>query len=313
VNVSNDIKKIKISPIKEFIVIAITFFLGCLNLLNVYLAGDDIHNSGYAGMSLILFSAAGFLFGFLRMRLLAVRIEKNGITFTDRNKFKYFLSLKNVIRTEIRKARRRYTAALIKEDGGFVDLKGFFILKSAQKFLEYLNISADRNADINSDSAFSSDVFVRAENGKFTFSWKDSYSGIYRFSLALLFSGIVLMTGSIFTADLSRGFPIILFFALVPWMIFLQFRFRKRNEKPSVMLGKDTFAYGKEIRGSFVSIKELDRKNLKSFRYSYDLTTAVQYLVAIYNDNAVRIALPGLSVADAIPMCKKLNEILNQE
>ena len=313
-NVSTKIDRIKIPSGMEKIFMTVTSMLGGLNLAAAYLSGSESLIMRFVGMSMILFSASGFLLGFIRSRFLMAEIKGEGILFTARNKFKYLLSSKDILRIEIRKARRRHTVALVKDDGGFVDLKVFYIRKNAQKFREALMLEFDGNAEILPGDEFSRDVFVKIENDRSIFSWRDSYSGVYGFSLALLFSGIVLMTGGIFAADLKRGTHILMIFVMIPWIIFMQIRWKKRNERPAILLGKDAFAFGKEIAGNFFSIKDLDRKNIKSFLYSYDLTTPVQNLMALYNnDDATRISLPGLSAADSLSMSKKFKEILNQE
>ena len=312
----NDIKKIErieVSSLKEKVFIGIASFMGSLGIFNALYAGNGVYMTGYIGMSFILFSASGFLAGFIRSRFLSAEIQKNGVMFTAKNNFTFFLSSHDILRVGVRNARRMYAVSFYKDDGGYADIKSFLTKKNAEKFVRSLVWSPDRNASLIPETGFSNDVFTQSEDGAFVFSWKDLHTGFYGFSLALLFSGIIFMSGGIFAGNMDSGIVSLLLAAMTPWIIYLHYIFRKRSEMPAVLLGKNRFAFGKVFRGKFVPVKELERKKMKSFRYSYDLTTAVQSLFALYDEGLIRISLPGLSAADGLSLNKKLNEILKQE
>ncbi|MDH5656577.1 MAG: hypothetical protein OEZ34_11745 [Spirochaetia bacterium] len=305
--------KIKHSLSIEKGIIVILFLTGIFCIFQAVSASEKIYMTGYLGMAEIFFSVSGLVIGFIKMVFSSAEISSRGVTFKLKNQHSYFLSAGKLVKANIR-YNRRHVVYFLKEDGGYVDLISFLSRKRSMRYLEAMNWSPDRNTESSSENHFSEDaLFKTSEDGSSLFYWRDRFSFLNNMSWSGLFSGIILLTGGVFAGNSQTGLQFLVIAALVPWMIFIFSRIRRRNSNPALWFGSENFFYGKETSGNFVQIRGLERKKIRFFRFNYDITTSVQNLEVICEDESARISLPGLNLCDGLHLAEKLNEIILKE
>jgi len=289
-------------PEKLFFGIFATAGLTLLALALLHLTnGRAIEATALCGSGLMFCSAASFLLSLLLSRPSRFVLGEEGIRVESKGS-KAELPGSILRDMEIRKVRRRYAVSVFKNDNGHTDLHLFFLHSRAASFLEKYFTAFDRNAKGKAPSP--SDLSSRArfieENGSIRFEWKDLYTPRFLFSLFLMLSGIVFMTGGSFLRDSESSLFYLPLAVAALWILFGVLRSRSKNRYAAIRIVEKKMEYGSVESGSFHLVNDPGPEKIKRIIFNYDISTAVQYWNVEREDGSwIRIPLAGLSVADA--------------
>lgn len=293
------------SPVERFMLLILMLLaaVGIASSADAYFMKNTFGIAGFLGIAFLFFSAAVFLFAFQRFRFAEIFVNEKGLRIRGNDGLEGWIYGRNIKELNIRKTRRRWALSAFLTNGGYIDIQTFASRSTCEKRLGSIRSRFSANAD-NLKYEFSSAVGLNDQN---IISWYDGYTPLFRMGLALLFSGVILMTGASFVRNYSV-FYVVPLLGILPWIYFGRLLLRDRNRKTAVLVKEGSIVYGYLETKAFHAVQNIPTENLINITYSFDLTAPVQHLYAEFEDGILRMSVPGLSICDGHRLAEYLSE-----